>query len=123
MLPDATAAAGLEALLMATSRDGQGSFLAVLKRLGAQESPVSFPMEGYTLAMDFPMSRDCLKLLEKLDQITLAHGGRFYLAKDSRMSPETLHRSDPRMASFAAMRRHTGLSPALSSSQSERLAL
>ena len=123
VLPVAAAGDGLTALLTATSRAGQGSFLAVLKRLGAQESPVSFPMEGYTLAMDFPMNRDCLRLMEKLDRITLDHGGRFYLAKDSRMSRDTLHKSDPRLAAFAQMRRDTGLSATLASCQSERLAL
>ena len=88
-----------------------------------QDSPISFPMEGYTLALDFPVNARTLKLLDRLDAVTVDHGGRFYLAKDSRMSADTLHRSDPRMADFAAMRVQTGLSEPLRSAQAERLSL
>lgn len=104
VLPLAASEAGLTALLTATSAAGLGSFLAVLKRMGPQESALSFPMEGYTLALDFPASAGALRLLDRLDAITLDHGGRFYLAKDARMSVETLKRSDPRVAAFRAAR-------------------
>lgn len=114
---------GLRALLGATSRAGTGSFLAVLKRFGAQDSPISFPMAGYTLALDFPVRRKTLALMADLDRIAIEHGGRFYLAKDSRMSAETLTASDARIADFAAMRRTTGSTRTFSSAQSERLAL
>ena len=69
---------------------GSGSFLAVLKRFGPQQSNFSFPMEGYTLAPDFPVNNKNLSLMNNLDKITLKHGGRFYLAKDSRISREIL---------------------------------
>lgn len=123
VLPMDSARAGLRELLGAISSARQGSFLAVLKRFGKQESRVAFPMEGYTLALDFPASKRNLALLEHLDEITIAHGGRFYLAKDSRMRPETLARSDPRAAQFAQMRRETALATAFASAQSERLGL
>lgn len=122
-LPMASAYDGLEAILTETAKAGAGSFLAVLKRFGMQDSPISFPMEGYTLALDFPVNARTLKLMNRLDAVTLDHGGRFYLAKDSRMSAETLHRSDPRMAEFAAMRAEQELSEPLRSAQAERLAL
>lgn len=121
--PLATAEAGLGALLTEISRAGQGSFLAVLKRFGPQASRISFPMEGYTLALDFPLHARTTALLERLDRITLAEGGRFYLAKDARMTPHTLRKADKRMAEFIAMRERTGLAEAFSSTQSERLAL
>lgn len=122
-LPLATAEAGLVALLSAISAAGQGSFLAVLKRFGPQDGRISFPMEGYTLALDFPLQARTRALLERLDRITLAHGGRFYLAKDARMTPHTLRRSDLRTAEFIALRERHGLDRAFSSTQSERLAL
>ncbi len=114
---------GLQALLAAIGQAGQGSFLAVLKRFGAQESRFSFPMAGYTLALDFPVNRKSVAVLNQLDRITLAHGGRFYLAKDSRMSPETLRQSDARVEAFLAMRSTEDRHKIFSSAQSERLKL
>lgn len=122
VLPTASAHAGLTALLGAIAASGQGSFLSVLKRMGAAHGPFSFPMEGYTLALDFPFSEKTAALMERLDAITLDHGGRFYLAKDARMTAATLRRSDPRAEAFAAMRREEGLGN-FRSSQSERLCL
>jgi FAD/FMN-containing dehydrogenase len=122
VLPMESAAKGLTALLEAIAASGQGSFLSVLKRMGAEHGPFSFPREGYTLALDFPFSEAAAALMDRLDAITLDHGGRFYLAKDSRMSAATLRRSDSRAESFAAMRAGAGLGQ-FRSSQSERLSL
>ena len=51
------------------------SFLTALKRFGKQTGKFSFPMEGYTLALDFPVNEKTFEL--KLDEITLKYGGRF----------------------------------------------
>lgn len=123
VLPLDTSEAGLSQLLKAISKAGAGSFLAVLKRFGAQDSAFSFPMEGYTLALDFPINAKTLRLLSELDRITLAHGGRFYLAKDSRMSAETFAASDDRIEAFRAQRHDNNWQGAFASAQSERLAL
>lgn len=114
---------GLSALLAEISKAGAGSFLAVLKRFGPQDSAFSFPMEGYTLALDFPINPDTLALLERLDTITIAHGGRFYLAKDSRMKAMTLHASDSRVEAFQSLRATRGLNHRFRSAQAERLGL
>ncbi len=114
---------GLRRLLEAVSEAGEGSFLAVLKRFGAQSSRFSFPMLGYTLALDFPVHPRTLVLVDTLDQITIAHGGRFYLAKDSRMTADTLRRSDGRSQDFTQHRTRTGLQARFRSAQSERLGL
>jgi len=122
-LPLASARAGLTELLRIIARSGQGSFLAVLKRLGpAREDSLSFPLEGYTLALDFPVSERTLALMEVLDALAVAHGGRIYLAKDGRMGAETLRASDPRVPDFLAARQHFRTSR-FQSSQSERLKL
>lgn len=123
VVPLAAARRGLRALLETISGAGSGSFLAVLKRFGPQDSRFSFPMEGYTLALDFPVSRGTLALMERLDAIVLDHGGRFYLAKDARMSAATLRRADARTLDFIALRQAQGLSPCFRSAQSERLEL
>ncbi|ETX10988.1 oxidoreductase [Roseivivax halodurans JCM 10272] len=122
-LPPKSSEAGLRALLGATAAAGQGSFLAVLKRFGIQESRFSFPMEGYTLALDFPATAKTLALLDRLDAIAVDHGARFYLAKDARLAATTLHRSDPRADILRDMRREAGLDQAFASAQSERLLL
>lgn len=123
VLPLETSEAGLSQLLKAISKAGAGSFLAVLKRFGAQDSAFSFPMEGYTLALDFPINAKTLRLLGELDRITLEHRGRFYLAKDSRMPAETFAASDSRIDAFRAQRHDNNWQGAFASAQSERLAL
>lgn len=120
VLPLALAQSGLSALLREIAASGLGSFLAVLKRLGPQGAgQMSFPMEGHTLALDFPASEAAFDLMRRLDDITIAHGGRHYLAKDSRLSPDMLRRTDPRSEAFRQSRRTSDFSSALS----ERLCL
>jgi hypothetical protein len=123
VLPLSASREGLTSLLTAISSAGQGSFLAVLKRLGDQESRFSFPMAGFTLALDFPVTTRSLRLMETLDRITVEHGGRFYLAKDARLSAATLRASDERVEEFVGMRQVSGLSPTFQSEQSRRLQL
>ncbi|BDA85344.1 FAD-linked oxidase [Aureimonas sp. SA4125] len=77
---------------------GQGSFLTVLKRFGAGESPglLSFPRPGYTLTLDFPhRGAGTLRMLNELDRITIAAGGRVNPYKDARMGAETFAASFP----------------------------
>jgi hypothetical protein len=122
-IPLTSAQAAMEDLLGTISAAGQGSFLAVLKRFGKGDGGFSFPMEGYTLALDFPVNPHSLALLERLDAIVLAHGGRFYLAKDSRMSADVFARSEQRIDQFMELRRSCGAVSRFSSAQSERLGM
>lgn len=126
-LPLETSEAGLLALLTEIAGAGMGSFLAVLKRFGAggseEKCGFSFPMPGYTLALDFPVSDKALALFDRLDRIVIAHGGRQYLAKDSRMSATTLAASDNRTEAFRTYRASIGATARLSSLQSERLGI
>jgi hypothetical protein len=122
-LPLSTAQAGLTELLTRITAAGQASFLSVLKRFGPGEGRFSFPMEGYTLALDMPVNDRSLRLMSDLDRVTVAHGGRFYLAKDARLDRATLAEADPRAEAFAAWRRETGRAARFTSAQSERLGL
>lgn len=123
LLPPEASAAGLAAILRATGQAGLGSFLAVLKRMGPGRGGLSFPGPGHTLALDFPLSDRSLALMRDLDAIVIDHGGRFYLAKDARMSATTLRRTDPRADQFADWRRRSGAAARFRSAQSERLEL
>ena len=104
VLPLVASRAGMAELLTAIGASGQGSFLAVLKLLGPAAGPLSFPMEGYTLALDFPVRDGVFDLLDRLDAITQAHGGRVYLAKDARAQPGAIIAGYPRLAEFQQAR-------------------
>lgn len=122
VLPLAESEKGMRRLLEAISAAGAGSFLAVLKRMGLQSlGMLSFPMEGYTLALDFPATPDNFALLERLDAITADHGGRVYLTKDARVSPERFAAGYPRLNEFRTLRAQYGLDKRFSSLLSQRL--
>lgn len=123
VLPLDSSEPGLTALLTEISTAGQGSFLAVLKRMGPQAGGFSFPMEGYTLALDFPATPRALALMDRLYRITIDHGGRFYLVKDGRLDADTFKQADDRADAFAEMRARTGCAAHFKSAQSERLEL
>ena len=125
VLPKSESSAGIAALLERVATAGRGSFLAVLKLFGpVGEGLMSFPMEGYTLALDFPMRSGTLALLDDLDVITHRHGGRVYLAKDARCAPERMRYGYPRCGVFEAVRDNAaGKIPKFVSALSQRLAL
>lgn len=105
-LPTDTSRAGLIALLEAISSSRQASFLAVLKTFGpANAGLLSFPIAGSTLAVDFPNTGPALaQLLDALDEIVIAHGGRVYLAKDARLPRANFDCMYPRAAEFREMK-------------------
>lgn len=124
VLPLESSREGMKALLDQISSTGSGSFLAVLKRTGHQSfGHLSFPMPGYSLALDFPVSQSSLMLLDRLDQIMLEHGGRLYLAKDARAQANIVKAGYPRLSEFQDVRRRWGLEDKFHSLQSQRLEL
>lgn len=115
---------GLGEVLELVSRRGSPSFLAVLKLLGPDEAGLmSFPLEGYTLALDFPANAATFALLSDLDRVLLKYGGRIYLAKDSCQSRETVEAGYANVETFRALRRDRGANRRFRSLQSERLGL
>ena len=105
VIPRDSARYAVRELLSVIAAVGEGSFLSVLKELGPIESPglMSFPMEGTTLAVDFPNKGPSTEaLLCRLDDITMAAGGRIYPAKDGRSAASTFRAGYPRIREFEA---------------------
>jgi decaprenylphospho-beta-D-ribofuranose 2-oxidase len=107
------------------SRARAPSFVTVLKRFGpGNDGLLSFPIAGWTLALDFPARTPGLAgLLDSLDEDVLAAGGRVYLAKDSRVAPDTLAAMYPRLAEFRAVRAELDPTDVMVSDLSRRLRL
>jgi decaprenylphospho-beta-D-ribofuranose 2-oxidase len=95
VIPFQQASTGLRFILDKISKSGLASFLAVLKSLGPGEHLLSFPIPGFTLALDFPVSEKIFPLLDELDKIVVDFGGRIYLVKDARMQAEIYKRGYP----------------------------
>lgn len=112
VLPMETSFEGIEKVLKLVWKHSTPPFLSVLKLMGKanQATPNSFPIEGYTLAMDFKWHPGIEKLVAQLDEIVEDNKGRVYLAKDAL--------SNPSLSSYKKSK-----SKKFSSIQSERLEL
>jgi decaprenylphospho-beta-D-ribofuranose 2-oxidase len=103
---------------------GAGSFLAVLKRFGSGRGSMSFPIEGWTLAMDLPAGdRGLRPLLDRIDRMVADAGGRVYLAKDSRLDPVLLPEMYPELDRWSEERARLDPSGVLRSDLDRRLEL
>jgi decaprenylphospho-beta-D-ribofuranose 2-oxidase len=100
-------------------------YLAVFKRFGAAfGGPLSFPLEGWTLAVDVPASAPGLAgALDELDQLVAGCGGRVYLTKDARMRAERLREMYPQLNRFEAERGRVDPNGVLRSDLARRLGL
>jgi len=127
VIPLESAVEGLPKVLQAIASSGQSPFLAVLKLFGKQEEfagNISFPKEGYTLALDFPINKKLFPLLDRLDAMVLDHGGRHYLAKDARMAADTAAKGyGETLRQFMAVKSRLDPYGILASVQSRRLGL
>ncbi len=124
VLPDAAAREGIRSVLERVSDAGKGSFLSVLKKMGpANGNLLSFPMSGYTLALDFKREASLFPLLDELDALVLDHGGRIYLAKDARMSETVFKKGYPEWERFLEIKRQVDPEFRFRSAQSDRIGL
>jgi FAD/FMN-containing dehydrogenase len=123
-LPQASGREGLRTILDRLARSGRASFLAVLKRFGdAGSGLLSFPLRGYTLALDIPAAPGLVPFLHELDRMTLDYGGRIYLAKDAVLRAQDFAAMYPKLESFRAIQRKMDPKRLFSSSLARRLGI
>jgi len=124
VLPKADGVANMHKVLTQIAQSGAGSFLAVLKQFGpANQNLLSFPIEGYTLALDFKVSPSIIDFLHRLDDLVADMGGRVYLTKDAVMREASFKTTYPQWQEFEAARQNYGAIGKFASNQSKRLGL
>ena len=124
ILPKELSYIGLEEILTVISNSGKGSFLTVLKLYGkANDNWLSFPMEGYSLALDFKIEKGLFNLLDKLDEIVVKYKGRIYLTKDVRVSKEIFEKGYPQIEKFRKYRKEKKMDSKFQSYQSKRVGI
>ena len=122
ILPRETSYKGLKKILNVIATSGKGSFLAVLKLYGkANGNWLSFPMEGYSLALDFKIEKGLFNLLNKLDKIVTTYGGRMYLSKDVRVGKAIFEQGYPEIEKFRDFRKDNNMDRKFMSLQSQRV--
>lgn len=96
----------MRTIITKISEEGHASFLAVLKRMGAESGGLlSFPKPGWTLTYDLPAGVEGLgPWLAELDEMVLSVGGRHYLAKDALATPAVVAAGYPRLDEWKAIR-------------------
>lgn len=122
ILPKDRSYEGLEQILWLINKEGKIPFLGVLKLYGKEnQNYLSFPLEGYSLALDFKIESGIFELLERLDRVVVKYGGRIYLAKDVRMGREVFEFGYPLVENFRNIRKKYDLKGKIESLQSIRL--
>jgi FAD/FMN-containing dehydrogenase len=105
VIPFEDGARRLREILTAILTSGELPFLNVLKRFGKESGGLlSFPREGYTLAIDFPIRANTVALLRRLDAMVLDAGGRVYLGKDSYLEAATFRAMYPALDRWLAVK-------------------
>jgi len=106
VLPDAAGHGAARRFLELLTRRGGASMLCVIKDCGA-EGPglLSFPRPGISIALDVPIRDETQSLVDALNLLVIAEGGRIYLAKDAFTRAEHFRAMEPRLPEWTRIRR------------------
>lgn len=124
VIPKVDGMVNMRRLLTEIVESGEGSFLAVLKEFGkANDNLLSFPTEGYTLALDFKLTSSAIETLRRLEDLVVGMAGRIYLTKDAVMQESTFKATYSNWEVFESIREKYGAIGKFNSAQSKRLGL
>ena len=123
ILPKANGREGMRKILEKLSSSKTFSFLGVLKLYKQQNGYLPFGMDGFALALDFPITNELFEFLDELDEMVLAYGGRLYLTKDVRMGKKMFMESYPDVDEFLDHVKQIDPETKFKSLQSDRVGL
>ncbi len=113
-----------KSILVDIQRSGHYSFLNVFKLFGkGNQAPLSFPIPGWNVCVDFPIKAGLAELVAELDRRVVEFGGRLYTAKDSSTTAESFHAMYPRIDEWIAVRRKVDPNGVFASDMARRLEL
>ena len=123
VIPEDNGRNNLREILEMIAISGCTPFLNVFKRMGEGQGILSFPFKGYTLAIDFPVTKNLLAFTPKLDAKVLSAGGRLYLGKDALLQESTFKAMYPRYEEWLVIKRKYDPGNRFTSNISRRLGL
>ncbi len=123
VIPEENGKQNLKEILEMIAASGCTPFLNVFKRMGDGQGILSFPFKGYTLAIDFPVTKKLLEFTPKLDAKVLAAGGRLYLGKDALLNETMFKEMYPEYKQWLSIKKKYDPSGEFSSNISRRLGL
>jgi FAD/FMN-containing dehydrogenase len=122
VLPESAGRGAARRFLELLTRRGGASMLCVIKDCGPEGMGLlSFPMAGISIALDLPIRDHTQALVDALNELVIAEGGRVYLAKDALTRGEHYRAMEPRLDAFLAVRRKWDPQGRLRSAQSVRI--
>ena len=124
ILPKKNSLKGIREVLKMILKSDHKSFLTVLKLHGKKnDNYLSFPLEGFSLAIDFKVKNGLFNFLKEIDKVVIKFDGRIYLTKDSRVSEKVFKKGYPKVLTFKKFRKKNKMNIKFQSNQSKRLGI
>lgn len=123
VIPEEKGRSNLNQIMERIASSGCSPFLNVFKKMGEGQGVMSFPFKGYTLAIDFPVTKGLRNFTRELDQLVVGAGGRIYLGKDAMLDKATFRQMYPRYEEWLAVKAKYDPDNKFSSDLSTRLGL